>query len=131
MFKRILPLILGLAVATAALAQPGGPKGGPKGGPGGGPGGSRPPAAPHAASLRELLPIVGVVKAIDAQTQRITIAYEPVESLGWPAGSQPFPVSKSAMLTVVTVGEKIRFAVQGGEIAALAKFGEDVEGFRP
>jgi Cu/Ag efflux protein CusF len=127
MFKRLVPLVLGVAVATAAFAQPSGPKGGPKGGPGG----ARPPAAPHAASLHDLLPIVGVVKAIDTQTQRITIAYEPVESLGWPAGSQPFPVSKSAMLTVVTVGEKIRFAVQGGEIAALAKFGEDVEGFRP
>jgi Cu/Ag efflux protein CusF len=127
MFKRLVPLVLGVAVATAAFAQPSGPKGGPKGGPGG----RRPPAAPHAASLHDLLPIVGVVKAIDTQTQRITIAYEPVESLGWPAGSQPFPVSKSAMLTVVTVGEKIRFAVQGGEIAALAKFGEDVEGFRP
>jgi Cu/Ag efflux protein CusF len=131
MFKRIAPFLICLMIATVADAQPGGGGGGGgrgRGGGGGGggapPSGSRPaaPAPVKKAAKLNPLPIVGVVKSIDAPGGRITIAYEPVESLGWPAGAQPFPVSKTAMLTAVTVGEKIRFAIDSGEISALAPF---------
>jgi Cu(I)/Ag(I) efflux system protein CusF len=62
------------------------------------------------------------VKAIDTQTGRVTIAYEPVESLNWPAGSQPFPVAKTAMLATTAVGQKVRFTIDSGQISTLKPF---------
>jgi hypothetical protein len=123
MFKRIAPLLVCLLAiaATAADAQPGGGRG--RGGPPGAASRPAPPPAPkRPPSAASLLPIVGVVKAIDLPGGRLTIAYEVVESLNWPAGTQPFPVSKTAMLSDVTVGEKIRFAIVSGEISGLAPF---------
>ena len=34
------------------------------------------------------------MKAIDTEAGRITIKYDAVEPLNWPAGAQPFPVAK-------------------------------------
>ncbi len=53
--------------------------------------------------------ITGVVRAIALDTDRVTIAYDAVDGLGWPAGTMPFVVAKSALLKDVTVGEKVRF----------------------
>jgi Cu/Ag efflux protein CusF len=121
--RSVLALIL-VSLAGAAHAQPG--RGGPGGGGGrGGRGGgdgpptgtggppkkARPPANPYTYT--------GVVKAIDTATGRITIAYEAVEDINWPAGSQPFPVAKTAMLSVATVGQKVRFNLESGQISAL------------
>jgi Cu/Ag efflux protein CusF len=130
MFKRLTPFLIVLMVATTAHAQRGGGGGGGGGrggGGGGAPGGSKPassaPAAPKKpATPLNQLPIIGVVKAIDVPAGRITIAYEPVEALGWPAGTQPFPVGKTAMLTVATVGQKVRFSLDDGQISALKPF---------
>jgi Cu/Ag efflux protein CusF len=128
MRKRLILLAICLLAATAAYAQPGGGRGGGgHGGGGGGGGPSRPSAgapAPPKKAPKPLnqLEIIGVVKAIDATAGRVTIAYEPVEPLNWPAGAQPFPVAKSALLNGVTVGEKIRFTMDSGEITTLAPF---------
>lgn len=66
--------------------------------------------------------IVGVIKAIDPNTNRITIAYEDVEALNWPAGTMPFVVSKTELLKSATVGEKVRFKLDSQQIAALAPY---------
>jgi Cu/Ag efflux protein CusF len=113
MFKRIAPLLICLMAATVAVAQPGGRgKGGPSG--------ARPP--PAARANFKPLEIVGVVKAVDTDTGRITIAYETVEALNWPPGTQPFPVAKTALLSGVTVGLKVRFSLDSGAIAAIRPF---------
>ncbi|HEX3885933.1 MAG TPA: copper-binding protein [Phenylobacterium sp.] len=129
--RRLLPVLFALMAATAASAQPGGGGhghgggggGGGSGGGGGGSSGGPAPSAPRRAQTPvNQLQIVGVVKAIDAAAGRITIAYEPVEALNWPSGTQPFPVAKSALLNGVTVDEKVRFTLDSGEIATLKPF---------
>jgi Cu/Ag efflux protein CusF len=133
MRKRLLPVLVCLLAATAAQAQMGGGGGG--GGRGRGGGGGRPsggssspsssgaPSAPkRAPTPTNQLQIIGVVTAIDAAAGRITIAYEPVEALNWPAGTQPFPLAKTALLDGVTVGEKVRFSLDSGEIWVLKPF---------
>ena len=140
MFKRsalILALLLTASVAHAQMG--GGGMGGGGGGMGGGGGhrgaggrgnggGSKPsaPAAPappkKAPTPVNQLQFTGVVKAIDTNTGRVTIAYEPLEALNWPAGTQPFPVAKSALLTAAAVGQKVRFNLDSGSISAIAPF---------
>jgi len=116
MSKRLLPLVLVcLVAATATLAQPGG--GRPRGGGGRASAGPAKPAKPYAAP-----DLIGVVKAIDADTGRVTIAYEASDALGWPASTQPFPVAKTALLKDVTVGEKVRFQLESQQISAIKPF---------
>jgi Copper binding periplasmic protein CusF len=111
--RRLLPVLICLLAASAASAQPGG------GGRGRG-GGGGPPAAPRKPpSTPEF---IGVVKAIDVPTGRLTITYDGVESINWPPGTQPFPVAKSAMLDGVKVGDKVRFTLDSGSIATLKPF---------
>ncbi len=116
MLKRIAPVLICLmaASASAVVAQPGGGRGR-----GGGPTGARPAAAAKAFKPPE---IIGVVKAVDAATGRITISYDTVEALNWPPGTQPFPVAKTALMSGVTVGEKVRFSLESGEISAIRAF---------
>ena len=66
--------------------------------------------------------IVGVVRSIAPDTGRVTIAYDAVDGLGWPAGTMPFVVAKSALLKDVTVGEKVRFRLDSQQIADLKPF---------
>jgi Cu/Ag efflux protein CusF len=65
---------------------------------------------------------VGVVQSVDAQAGRVTIAYEPIEGVNWPAGTMPFAVTKSALLEGVTVGEKVVFRLESQQIAELRPF---------
>jgi Cu/Ag efflux protein CusF len=117
MRRHLIPVLICLLAASAASAQPGGGRG--RGGGGGG--ASRPP--PSAPKKPPATPeFIGVVKSIDAPTGRLTISYDAVEVINWPAGTQPFPVAKSAMLEGVTVGEKVRFTLDSGEIATLKPF---------
>ena len=112
--KALVPVLICLLAASAASAQPGGGGGG-RGRGGGGP----PPAQKKAPSAPEF---IGVVKAVDVPTGRLTIAYDGVESINWPPGTQPFPVAKSAMLDGVKVGDKVRFTLDSGSIATLKPF---------
>jgi hypothetical protein len=129
MLKRLIPLLMiCLVAATAVQAQQGGGGGRGRGGGGGGGGGGKggPPAggsAPGKPSKPFAEPeIVGVVKVIDSGSGRVTIAYEPVEALGWPAGTLPFVVSKTALLKDLTVGEKVRFRLESQQIATIRPF---------
>ena len=112
--------------ANSANAQYSGHHGG--GGKGhGAPSGTVAPASPSSATpARTVQPdkadIVGVVQAIDPKADRITISYQPVEALNWPAGTMPFVVAKTALLTGVTVGEKVRFRIESQQIYVLQPF---------
>jgi len=124
MLKPATPLFLiCLVAASAAQAQSGGGRGHGGGRGGHPPGGSA--AAPRAAPAAKPFAqpeIVGVVKLIDPDAGRIIIAYEPVEALDWPAGTQPFVVSKTALLKDLTVGEKVRFKLESQQIASILPF---------
>jgi Cu/Ag efflux protein CusF len=133
MTRRLLPIVLiSLLAATSAEAQigGGGSGGGRHGGGhrgGGQPSGDGSSPAPGGAPIPRQKPaneieIIGVVKAIAPDTDRITIAYEAVEALNWPAGAMPFVVAKSALLKDVTVGEKVRFKLDSQQISALTPF---------
>jgi len=63
--------------------------------------------------------IAGVVTGIDLDAQRITIAYDAVDELGWPHGTMPFAVYKPELLRTVTVGERVRFKLDGQRITDL------------
>jgi Cu/Ag efflux protein CusF len=128
MLKRVIPLLMiCLVAATAVQAQQGGGRGRGGGGGGGGGGGKGGPPAGASAPAKPSKPfaepeIVGIIKTIEADSGRVTIAYEPVEGLGWPAGTQPFIVSKSALLKDLTVGEKVRFKLESQQISAIRPF---------
>lgn len=54
---------------------------------------------------------VGVVRAIDARNNRITIAHEPMPALGWPSMTMAFPVHSAELLTGVAVGNRVNFTL--------------------
>jgi Cu/Ag efflux protein CusF len=124
MLKRAAPLFLiCLVAANAAQAQSSGGRGHGGGRGGHPPGGSAsaPRVAPAAKPFAEP-EIIGVVKLIDPDAGRITIAYEPVDALDWPAGTQPFVVSRTSLLKDLTVGEKVRFKLESQQIASILPF---------
>jgi hypothetical protein len=126
MLKRMgLVLAVCLVAATSAHAQFGGGRGGPGGRGGGAPGQDIPPPATSSSTpVPPPIPIkpvssiafTGVIQAIDPEHDRVTIAYDEVEALSWPAGTMPFVVSKPALLKDATVGEKVRFKLQSQQI---------------
>jgi Cu/Ag efflux protein CusF len=146
MAKRVLPILaICLLAAGAAHAQYGGGMGG--GGMGGGMGGggrhgggggghrqrpspdSSAPSSSAAPAPERRAPtplnrveIIGVVKAIDPAGQRITIAYEPVDALNWPAGTMPFVVARTEILGKASVGEKVRFHIESQQIETLEPY---------
>lgn len=138
MSKRILilPLMLILAAASAADAQYGGGGmggGGMGGGMGGGHHGGRQqsvdptPPAPDPDADKPLPPttplakvqITGVITRIEPSSNRVTISYDEVDALNWPAGTTPFVVEKPDLLTGLSVGQKVRFHVESQQISSI------------
>jgi Cu/Ag efflux protein CusF len=128
--KRLTSLLAAcLMIATAAHAQSQSMGGG---GGGGRRGKSRAPASSPATPTTDAptpaakppakIEIVGVVTALDPQTDRITITYDAVEALNLPAGTRPFIASKDSLLNGVTVGEKVRFSLESQQISELKPF---------
>jgi len=54
----------------------------------------------------------GVVKKIDAPTQRLMLAHGPIANLGMPPMTMMFKVKDAAMLKQVKEGDKVRFRVE-------------------
>lgn len=54
----------------------------------------------------------GIVKKIDAPTQRIMLAHGPIKNLGMMPMTMMFKVKEPAMLKTVSVGDKVRFRVE-------------------
>ena len=65
----------------------------------------------------------GVVKAIDPQAQKITLAHGPIEALNWPAMQMAFKVADPALLKGIKVSDEVRFELQGANhvVAVLEK----------
>ena len=54
----------------------------------------------------------GVVKKIDKQAGKLSIAHEPIENLGMPRMTMVFRVKESRLLERVKEGDKINFAAE-------------------
>ena len=52
----------------------------------------------------------GVVKKIDKDAGKLSIAHEPIENLGMPKMTMVFRVKEPAMLEAVKEGDKVNFA---------------------
>ncbi len=52
----------------------------------------------------------GVVRKVDKDAGKLSIAHEPIESLGMPKMTMVFRVKEPAMLDAVKEGDKINFA---------------------
>ena len=52
---------------------------------------------------------IGIVRKVDVENGRITIAHEPIPSIQWPAMTMTFAVQNGKLLDQITVGEKIKF----------------------
>jgi Cu(I)/Ag(I) efflux system protein CusF len=62
---------------------------------------------------------VGVVQSFDAAAGKITIAHEPIESLGWPAMTMAFAVERPELLANVTSGQRVDFTLRGNDMSAV------------
>jgi Cu/Ag efflux protein CusF len=139
--RLFIPLLLILLAAPPDVhAQFGGGGGGYGGGGGHGGGGrhgrrsqeappdSSAPAYPSSTRKKEpevppnKVQITGVVQAIDPSSGRITIAYDEVDALNWPAGAMPFAVARTDLLKQASVGEKIRFTIDSQEISSITPY---------
>jgi Cu(I)/Ag(I) efflux system protein CusF len=85
-------------------------------------GDSRPAPAANRPTPVDQLDIIGVVKQIGPEPDRVTISYNAVEGLSWPAGEKPFVVAKSDLLKGVTVGQRVRFRLESQQISTLTPF---------
>lgn len=63
-------------------------------------------ATPQAASGE------GVIKAVDVRAGTVVIAHSPIAALKWPAMTMKFTVESAAVLTGVTVGQKVHFVLK-------------------
>lgn len=54
----------------------------------------------------------GIVKKIDPETQRLTLAHDAIEKLGWPAMTMSFAVTDKALLKEIKIGDVVRFELQ-------------------
>ena len=127
MLKRVVPiLVILLVAATSAQAQSGRGHGGGGGGRPSSGGSSSPTSAatpaPKPPKPTNQIAIVGVVRAIDMDAKRVTISYDAVEGLNWPAGTMPFSVYNADLLKTVSVGQKVRFKLDSQQITELTPY---------
>jgi Cu(I)/Ag(I) efflux system protein CusF len=61
---------------------------------------------------------VGIIQSVDTSAGTVTIAHQPIASIGWPAMTMPFKVAKPQMLEQVSVGEKVEFTLDGKDMSA-------------
>jgi len=71
-------------------------------------------AAPHAADHGSVTDganlTAGEVRKIDSAQGKVTLAHEPIASLGMPRMTMVFQVAERVMLDQVKPGDKVRFA---------------------
>jgi Cu(I)/Ag(I) efflux system membrane fusion protein len=88
----LIPLAMLCFAANGALAQPATQS-------------STPAAAVSTAALNEA---DGTVKSISGKT--ITLAHEPVKSLGWPAMTMPFQLARAELAAGLKPGDRVHFS---------------------
>ena len=59
-----------------------------------------------------------MVQSLDASSRTVTIAHQPIESLGWPAMTMSFKVATPELLERVSIGEKVEFTLDGKDMSA-------------
>jgi len=123
-----------LPCAAAAQMSGGGMGGGGMGGGRGHGGGRHQPSSSSNSDAKPSSPpstpdkpvsevdMFGVIKAVDPQTQRITIAYEANDALNLPRGEMPFEVAKTDLMKDAEVGEKVRFRIDSHQISFLTPY---------
>jgi Cu(I)/Ag(I) efflux system protein CusF len=72
---------------------------------------------PHAAqgAKAAVYQATGVVKSLDADNGKVTLAHGPVKPLNWPAMTMTFSVKNKGLLDRLSVGERVQveFEKQG------------------
>lgn len=71
---------------------------------------SAPPAGGASSPTADALQTTGVIKAIDANTRRLTIAHGPVPAMKWPAMTMGFAAPPGVSLDGLNAGDRIRFS---------------------
>ncbi len=56
-------------------------------------------------------PAVGVIKAVDAEAGKVTIAHEAIKGLNWPAMTMTFMVKDKMLFDKLTKNKKVEFSV--------------------
>ncbi|WP_050469428.1 copper-binding protein [Herbaspirillum chlorophenolicum] len=60
---------------------------------------------------------VGIVKAMDAKQNTITLAHQPIKELNWSAMTMTFKVSDGKLLKDVKAGDQVSFDLKGSGMA--------------
>jgi len=70
---------------------------------------------------QQLVSATGVVKAIDLENKKITIAHEAIPAIGWPAMTMRFTFTQqNDSIKKLTVGSQVNFSfIQQGNISLL------------
>ncbi|MBW3558542.1 MAG: copper-binding protein [Proteobacteria bacterium] len=63
----------------------------------------------------------GVVKGVDAKTNTITVAHDPITALGWPAMTMSFKVASPSLLKGLKAGDRVRFDLRAQQITAIRR----------
>ena len=61
---------------------------------------------------------VGIVKAIDTVKGTITLQHQAITAIGWPAMTMTFKADPPTLLTMVKVGESVRFTMHPAGMAS-------------
>lgn len=79
-------------------------------------------AAEQAASsaTQQLVQAQGVVKEIDYQNSKVSIAHQAIPAISWPAMTMRFTFASANQLAAIKVGDQVNFSfVQQGSLALL------------
>jgi Cu(I)/Ag(I) efflux system membrane fusion protein len=71
---------------------------------------TRPETSERPRSAPSMLQGRGVIKAIDAKGQKLTLSHEPLPALGWPAMTMAFPVKNATVAQGRAIGERVVFS---------------------
>lgn len=69
----------------------------------------------YAEQSQETHQTTGVVKSVDQEKGRVTLAHDPVPTLKWPGMTMGFSVADKALLENVEADEKVSFTFIKGE----------------
>ncbi|WP_159566372.1 copper-binding protein [Budvicia diplopodorum] len=82
--------------------------------------GMHPSASPSARQT--VISTKGVVKLIDLDNNKVTIAHDPIPAINWPAMTMRFTFDDPAMIAEIQVGNQVALDfVQAGNISQLKK----------
>ncbi|SQI36166.1 Cation efflux system protein CusF precursor [Leminorella richardii] len=70
--------------------------------------GTMPQAEQAGQQSEQVISTQGEVKGIDADAKKLTVAHEPIPSLGWPAMTMRFTYEDPATVKDIKVGDKVK-----------------------